>query len=282
VSLHAVELVELPTPAAENLPKFLTDRSVDRLQKLITHPLRFADLHGTGLLPRREARRMTPRRRERRESIVKVSMVLLRHCDLVSLRIGAPRILSDTSETREVTPPGHEALIAECGVSPTSFRRCIAEMKRAGWLTAKQPRYLYESGETGETCYGALRVIYTLTAKFFKALQLDKRLKVERDKASERAGERRRIYAAGLLEARHKAGAARSALLHGRKRAGTAPEGPRRRHRGRRGGERRPPAHRGEAPTQAVPPRLGRRPHRSRGSSPARALLSPRRTLAIT
>jgi hypothetical protein len=112
-----------------------------------------------------------------------------------------------------VTPPGHEALIAESGVSPTSFRRCVAEMKRAGWLTGKQPRYIYEDQRTGDTRYGSLRVVYTLTKKFFEALGLDRRLKVERDKAVIRAGERRRIYALGLLEARDAGEKARRAVV---------------------------------------------------------------------
>jgi hypothetical protein len=142
-----------------------------------------------------ERRRIEPRRMQRREAVNLVGAAFLKHADVVTLRVGSPR--ADGS----VTPPGHDRLAEETGLSLTRLRRAIAEGVRAGWWTASQPRLRYR-GADGEWAYAAFRVIYRLSEKFFRVLGLGPKLQRERVKASERLGQRRRIYALALLAAR--------------------------------------------------------------------------------
>lgn len=190
----AVIRTELVIPAAANLPKIL-DAARERLARLLSYPLRFTELHGSDMLPAREARRMEPRRMPRREAINLVGAAFLKHTDVVSLRVGSPR--PDGS----VTPPGQIRLTEETGISMSRLRRAIRDGVRAGYWTRHQPRLRY-SRQDGAYAYCAFRTIYRLTDRFFVRLGLGKRLVKERQRAAERAGGRRRIYALALLEAR--------------------------------------------------------------------------------
>lgn len=186
--------VALSSPAPAGLPKIL-EVAAERLQRLIRFPLRFTELHGSEVLRPSERRRMEPRRLPRRESINLVGAALLRRTDLVTLRVGTPR------GDGQVTPPGQVKLAAETGLSLTRLRRALRDGIRAGYWTRTQPRLKYTNQE-GLPAWAAFRVIYKLTDKFFARLGLGKRLDRERKAAAERAGQRRRIFALALLEAR--------------------------------------------------------------------------------
>lgn len=185
---------ELTVPTPAGLPLFLL-QARERLARLIPFPLRFLELHGAELLRPAERRRMEPRRMARREAINLVGASMLGHTDLVSLRVGSPR--ADGS----VNPPGQLALAAETGLSLTRLRRAIRDGVTAGYWTRTQPRLKYITAD-GEAAWSSYRVIYRFTDRFFHRLGLAKRLTRERQRAAERCGQRRRIYALALLEAR--------------------------------------------------------------------------------
>lgn len=186
--------VALAAPAPAGLPKILS-AAAERLARIINFPLRFTELHGSDMLRPAERRRMEPRRMPRRESINLVGAALLRHTDVASLRVGSPRA------DGQVTPPGHVKLAEETGLSLTRLRRALRDGVRAGYWTRTQPKVKYTNAE-GSQAWAAFRVIYRLTDRFFARLGLGRRLERERKAAAERAGERRRIYALALLEAR--------------------------------------------------------------------------------
>jgi hypothetical protein len=195
------ETLDLARPAPEGLPLILAVDAPKKLEKLVTDPLSFRELHGSQLLPRREARRMTPRRPERRIAMYKVGVTLMRHYDRVSGRCGTPRgdsyALPDGSLQRHVIAPGQEGehgLAAESGLSLTRFRRALGEYLRLEWVTWSQ-RVVEYRNKAGERCFYACRSVYTLTAKFWKAIGLDRKIARERRQASALQGHRPRIYA---------------------------------------------------------------------------------------
>lgn len=196
-----IESLDLAWAAPEGLPLVLAVDGPKKLEKLITDPLAFRELHGSQLLPRREARRMTPRRPERRIAMYKVGVTLMRHFDRVSGRCGTPRgdsyTLPDGTRQRYVIAPGQEGehgYVAESGLSLTRFRRGLREYLALGWVTWSQ-RVVEYRNKLGDRCYYACRAVYTLTAKFWKAIGLDKKIARERRKASAQQGHRTRVYA---------------------------------------------------------------------------------------
>ena len=192
--MTAADRLPLRTPMPTGLPWLLREAE-DRIGRLVTHPLRFAELHGSEMLPARERRRMEPRRLSRLLAIDVVTRALLRGMDLVSLRVGKPL------PNGHVAPPGQEELARETGLSVVRIARVIRDGRRAGWWTAHQPRLEY-TDQNGEKAYCAFFSVYRFTEKFFRRLGLAKRLEKERKAASERASGRRRIFAHALLDAR--------------------------------------------------------------------------------
>lgn len=200
--------LELAKPAAAGVPLLLTEDLPSRLWRLVTHPLEFRELHGSHVLPRHEARRMTPRRIERREAMYLLGCALGKRYDLVSGRVGTPR--SDSFLTTDgelgygpnksqtyVNAPGQEGdngLCADTGLSVTRLRRALGEYRRLGWVTSTQRVVEYRT-PAGEIRHYACRAVYVLTAKFWADLRLDVKIGRERAKASKRAGHRPRIYA---------------------------------------------------------------------------------------
>lgn len=198
--------LELPTAPPEGTPLVLVDDIPRALyRRLIAAPLSCPGLHGSEKLPRHEARRMTPRRLSRRIAMFKAACVLARLADLVSMRVGVPRgdsyQLPDGSFQRYVNAPGQEGehgLAALAGVTLSRLRRALGELRRMGWITSSQ-RVVEYTNAAGARAYYACRVVYVLTPKFFEALGIDRKVAKERKRASDRCGERRRIYAGALL-----------------------------------------------------------------------------------
>lgn len=219
----------LAQPLLDTRPKVLRDIG-DRLCELLEHkPLKLHDLHGTKLLPRWQARRMTPRRPELREAIGLVARAMLEHTDIDSKRVGAPR-----SDGRVVPPgqqgrKGHEdeaGLVWETGLPITRVRRAIGTMVRIGWLRGprKGPDGHFLPGPSGKRYqrveeyddvrpgakpgakrYHAHRVVYVFTDEFFAALGKDiveKFAEAQADSAKRRAERRARLYPAALLAGR--------------------------------------------------------------------------------
>jgi len=186
--------LELLIPAVANAPKILA-AACERLRKLLTHPLRFTELHGSEMLRPSERRRVEPRRGERREAIFLVGSALLHYADVLTLRVGSPR------GDGLVTPPGHDKLAEITGLSLTRLRRAIHDGRAAGYWDSTQPVLRYKNA-IGDWAYASFRVVYRLTEKFFKRLGLGPKLARERVKAAERARDRTRIHPLALLQAR--------------------------------------------------------------------------------
>lgn len=206
MSLSAVRL-ELAIPAGANLPKFCTERAPDRLRKLATHPLRFAELHGSDKLPERERRRMTPRREEAREGVILVGIAMFKHMDVPSMRVGRPRsdgMFCGIGHADHTLPDGEivPGLISETGLSPTRFRRYLALGKRAGYWKAYQHRERYWNADTGEWAFSACRVVYRILPKLLRRLGLISRWRRDaRQIYRQRAERARRIYPGPVMRA---------------------------------------------------------------------------------
>ncbi len=196
---------------AADAPRILLYAS-ERCAWIARKVARFIELTGGQLLPKWQRKRLAKRRPERLEAVVLVCRALLKHCDLLSLRIGKPRgrvpeDYSAEADVRYVNPPGQARLCEETGLSITRLRRAIAELRRAGYLCGpgkgsalKQRRIEYVNSK-GVTCWSACRVVYAFTRLFFERLHLDQRLEREQADAYTRA-RGPRIYSGALLAAR--------------------------------------------------------------------------------
>jgi hypothetical protein len=217
--------LRVPSPATR--PKVIgkaRERLCDRLEH---SPLRLTELHGTQLLPRWQARRMTPRRPERREALGLVLSAMLEHMDLVTYRVGSPRSDGHVTPPGQQGPKGHEdehGLVMETGLSIQRVRRAIWTAVEIGWLRGprKGPDGHFLAGPSGKRYqrveeyddkrpgaapgakrYAAHRVVYVFTEKFFAALGMTKDIALESAAASQRRAQRRaRFYPAALLRGR--------------------------------------------------------------------------------
>lgn len=216
---------QLAVPLVGNRPAVIGKARGRLCDWLERHPLRLRELHGTQLLPRWQARRMTPRRPERREAIGLTLGAMLEHMDLVTKRVGTPR------GDGYVTPPGQQGpneteggLCLETGLSITRLRRAISTAVRIGWLRGPRrgPDGKYLRGPSGTRYqrieeyddvrpgakpgakrYHAHRVVYVFTDEFFAALDMTKDIERESGRASQRRTEARaRLYPAALLAGR--------------------------------------------------------------------------------
>jgi hypothetical protein len=205
--VKAAARLELAIPAGANLPKFCTERAPDRLRKLATHPLRFAELHGSDKLPERERRRMTPRRPSAREGVILVGIAMFKHCDVPSLRVGRPRsdgTFCGIGHDDHAAPDGEivPGLISETGMTPTRFRRYVALGKRAGYWKAYQHRERYWNAESGEWAFSACRVVYRILPALLRRLGLISRWRRDaRMIYRQRTERQRRIYPGPVMGA---------------------------------------------------------------------------------
>jgi hypothetical protein len=118
----------------------------------------------------------------------------LRHLDIVTLRVGVP-----IPWTPRVKVPGEEQFVREAGVSPTQWRRGLADMRDGGYVTSHQPRTRYLNAE-GEEAYCAHFTIHCISEKFFDDLGLTDRLKKERGYRSAAIARRpKRVHPGPLL-----------------------------------------------------------------------------------
>lgn len=216
---------QLATPFVPNRPAVIGKARERLCDWLENHPLRLRELHGTQLLPRWQARRMTPRRPERREAIGLTLGAMLEHMDLVSKRVGNPRGDGYVNAPGQQGPNETEGgLSLETGLSITRLRRAISTAVRIGWLRGPRrgPDGKYLRGPSGtryqrieeydDTRPGALpgakryhahRVVYVFTPAFFEALGMTKDIEREAGRAADRRAEaRRRLYPAALLAGR--------------------------------------------------------------------------------
>jgi len=112
-------------------------------------------------------------RSERREACQVVLEVLLSHLDLCSLCVGAP------TPNRGFVDIDMKTIVSESGMGQRRCERAIAQLKGAGFISVKQPRYQNPEGK-----YFGLRAIRVITKEFFDWLGLGPMLEKERARAS--------------------------------------------------------------------------------------------------
>jgi len=166
-----VPRVSLRSPVPDKFPQVIIT-AVERLTKCYDN---FAVLPGLGFSRYRSGNfRARQVRSERREAVVLTLIALLRYTELSSMRVGVP------------TDDGFHALSAaylaeQAGLSLQRFQRAISYLKRRGFVSVHQPRYLNEDGEIrGQN---AIRLVNT---SLFNALGLKNMLHRARGSASKR------------------------------------------------------------------------------------------------
>jgi hypothetical protein len=112
-------------------------------------------------------------RSERREACQIVLEVLLSHLDLASLCVGAP------TPNRGFVDIDMKTIVSESGLGQRRCERAINQLKAAGFISVKQPRYRNPEGK-----YLGLRAIRVIAKEFFDWLGLGPMLEKERARAS--------------------------------------------------------------------------------------------------
>lgn len=150
---------------SERMPLIL-QRAIERIPTLYSRELQIASLDTLN-----DSRR---KRTERREAWVQTLKVLVKYLDLVTMTVCIP---SDGGEIGLTLKRLHK----ETTISFSRFKRALADLRRAGLLTLRQPRTVTRAGEVRGLC-----AIKAVSVKLFAALKLNLALKKERDKASKR------------------------------------------------------------------------------------------------
>ena len=212
----AIDLLEGHRIVA-NAPEILK-RAIERCARMATGKVTdFIELVGGELLPKWQRRRIPKRRRERLEAIVLTAQALMKHVDLLNLRVGAPRgaapLSADAEDVRYVNPPGQAKLCEETGLSITRLRRAIKDLRLAGYILGpakgrkeNRQRRIEYVGTDGKKGWSACRVVYVLTRKFFERLDLARRLEKEQADAYQRARAGRPSSGALLAAREHRRG----------------------------------------------------------------------------
>lgn len=200
-----------------NAPEILK-KAIERCARMATGKVsEFIELVGGELLPAWQRRRIPKRRRERLEAIVLTAQALMKHVDLLSLRVGAPRgaapASADAEDVRYVNPPGQAKLCEETGLSITRLRRAIKDLRLAGYIlgpskgrTENRQRRIEYVRPDGSKGWSSCRVVYVLTRKFFERLDLSRRLEKEQADAYRRARAGRPSSGALLAAREHRRG----------------------------------------------------------------------------
>lgn len=174
------------------IPLVLTE-CAERLKSYYTHPRQ--------LIPSLDLANGSARqqRSERREACILLLMVLLKHTDLASLRVGIP------------TPDGFlsltvDYLTRQTGMTRKRAERALADLKTAGLVTIAQPRKQRPDGS-----WKGLAAVKAISRHLFALFGLGKMLKRERTKASQRLKQKAQQWALKANKATH-TGPARLAL----------------------------------------------------------------------
>jgi len=178
------------------IPRVLT-LCAERLKSYYAHPRQ--------LIPSLDLANGSERqqRSERREACVLLLTALLKYADLASLRVGIP------------TPDGFLSLTVDyiaqqTGMTLKRVERALADLKTAGLVTLAQPRQRRPDGS-----WKGLAAVKAISRHLFTIFGLDRILKQERTKASQRLKQQAQQWAreAGQATSEEKrAGQARLAL----------------------------------------------------------------------
>ena len=138
-------------------------------------------------------------RSERREACLLSLMALLKYTDLASLRVGIPTQDGFLSLTVDY-------IAKQTGMALRRVERAMADLKAAGLVTIAQPRKRLPDGS-----WKGLAAVKAISRHLFALFGLDRRLKKERAKASQRLKQKAQQWALAADKAT-RAGQARLAL----------------------------------------------------------------------
>ncbi len=128
-------------------------------------------------------------RSERREAIQVVLEFLLSRLELASLWIGTPTMKEGFIDL------DMKSIVEGTGLGQRRCERAIGNLKEAGFMEVKQPRFQSEDGR-----YFGLRAIRLLTVRFFEWLGLGPMLARERARASKILKKRLAQYGRSLAD----------------------------------------------------------------------------------
>ncbi|MGN5168181.1 hypothetical protein ACTG10_23540 [Aeromonas hydrophila] len=126
-----------------NQPKFLVQPHAQKVPKFIVRARELVELYYSRLKELTALDTLNPRRKkrsERREATIQVLKALIKYLDLVTLTVGIP------------TKDGQVGLTLlrlhkETSISWSRFKRAIADLREAGFLTISQPRMTNSAGQ---------------------------------------------------------------------------------------------------------------------------------------
>jgi hypothetical protein len=128
-------------------------------------------------------------RSERREAIQVVLEFLLSRLDLASLCVGVPTMKNGFIDL-DMT-----AIVEGTGLGQRRCERAIGNLKEAGFMEVKQPRFQNDEGH-----YFGLRAIRLMTVRFFEWLGLGPMLARERARSSKALKKRLAQYGRNLAD----------------------------------------------------------------------------------
>ena len=126
-----------------------------------------------GICPQLQSRPNRQTRSERREACQVILEFLLSRLDLATLCLGVPTLNNGFIDL------DMKAIVAGTGLNQRRCERAIGQLKTAGFMEVKQPRFKTKAGK-----YLGLRAIRVITARFFEWLGLGAMLARERARAS--------------------------------------------------------------------------------------------------
>jgi len=160
-----------------NQPKFLVQPHAQKMPKILARSIELVEHYYYRLKDLPQLDTLNPHRKkrsERREAVIQTLKALLKYMDLVTMTVGIP------------TKDGQVGLTLlrlhqEVSISWPRFKRAIADLRAAGFLSISQPRMTNSAGQVR-----GLVGIKAISSRLFEALKIDFWLRRERDRASKR------------------------------------------------------------------------------------------------
>lgn len=170
-------------------PNFLVQSHAQKMPKILVRSIALVELYYSRLKDLPQLDTLNPHRKkrsERREAVIQTLKALLKYMDLVTMTVGIP------TKDGQVGLTLHR-LHKETTISWPRFKRAIADLRAAGFLSVSQPRMTNSAGQVR-----GLVGIKAISSRLFEALKIDFWLRRERDRASKR--QRTKATQAGVTQ----------------------------------------------------------------------------------
>lgn len=158
-------------------PNFLVQPHAHKIPKILSRSRELVELYYSRLKELPQLDTLNPHRKkrsERREAVIQTLKALLKYMDLVTMTVGIPTKDGQVGLTLV-------RLHKEVSISWPRFKRAIADLRAAGFLSISQPRMTNSAGQVR-----GLVGIKAISARLFEALKIDFWLRRERERASKR------------------------------------------------------------------------------------------------